>query len=409
MIDVNKIRKDFPMLQGRKMQGHDLIYFDNAATTFKPQSVIDAVTYYYTNLSTNAHRGDYELSFYVDQAYDACRKAAAKFINAQEKEIVFTSGASSSLNQIAYGYSKFLNAGDVILTCEAEHASSVLPWMKIAEEKGCKIEYVPLNDEGRVTVENFRNACHDKVKVVALAQVTNVLGYELPMKEICKIAHEVGAVVTMDIAQSAPHIKVDVKDIDCDFASFSAHKMCGPTGVGVMYGKYEYLQKMDPFNLGGGSNARFDMCGNILLKEAPYKFETGTPAIEAVLGFHAAINYLTEIGMDNIHAYEQELHAYAIEKLSKLDNIEIYNPTADGCIITFNVKNVFAQDAASYFNTQGIAVRAGQHCAKLLLEKLGTSATLRASCTFYNTKEEIDRFVEVCKNATIENCLDVFF
>lgn len=408
MIDVLKIREDFPMLK-HQMQGCDLIYFDNAATTFKPKCVIDAVVHYYENLGVNCHRGDYELSYQVDTAYENCRKAVAKFIHADEKEIVFTSGASASLNMIAYSYGKFLQEGDVILSCEAEHASNILPWLKVAEEKGCVVEYIELDQEGRLTISNFKKAMHDRVKVVALAQVTNVLGFLVPMKEITQIAHEYGAVVVMDIAQSAPHLSVDVKDIDCDFAAFSAHKMCGPTGIGVLYGKYDWLQKMDPFMVGGGSNARFDMCGNILLKDAPYKFETGTPAIEAVLGFHAAIDYLSNIGMDNIHAYEKELHDYAIEKLSKLENVEIYNPTADGGIITFNIKGVFAQDAASYFNSNGIAVRAGQHCAKLLMERLQTGATLRASCTFYNTKDEVDRFVEVCKNATIENCLNVFF
>lgn len=408
MMNVEKIRKDFKMLENT-MQGHDLIYFDNAATSLKPKSVVDAVVNYYEHLGVNCHRGDYDLSFQVDSAYENARKGVAEFIGAEEKEIVFTSGTSASLNQIAYGYGKFLNQGDVILSCEAEHASSVLPWMKVAEEKGCGIQYVPLDDEGRITLENFKKVFNDQVKVVALAHVTNVLGYEIPVKEICELAHEKGAVCVIDMAQSAPHMKVNVKDLDCDFAAFSSHKMIGPTGVGVLYGKYDLLQKMEPFMLGGGSNARFDMCGNILLKDAPYKYETGTPPIEGVLGFHAAIQYLSEIGMDNIHAYEKELHDYAIEKLSKLDNLILYNPHADTGIITFNVKDVFAQDAASYFNTQGIALRAGQHCAKLLIDKLKTSATLRASLYFYNTKEEIDTFVEVCKNATIENCLNVFF
>ena len=399
MIDVQKIREDFPILK-RKMQGHDLIYFDNAATTFKPQCVIDAVVRYYTELGANAHRGDYELSFQVDSEYEGCRKAVARFIGADEK---------ASLNQIAYGYSRFLKQGDVILSCEAEHASSILPWMRVAEEKGCIIKYIELDEEGRLSIESLKDLLDEKVKVVALAHVTNVLGYEAPMKEICALAHQIGAVVVMDMAQSAPHMKVDVKDIDCDFAAFSAHKMCGPTGLGVMYGKYELLSKMDPYMLGGGSNARFDMCGNLLLKEAPYKYETGTPPIEAVIGFHAALNYLSQIGMDEIQAYEKELHDYAIEKLSKLENILLYNPHADASIITFNVKDVFAQDAATFFNSQGVAVRAGHHCAKLLTKKLETSATLRASCTFYNTKEEVDRFVEVCSQATIENCLGVFF
>lgn len=409
MIDVNQIRKDFPMLNGKKMQGHDLIYFDNAASTFKPQCVIDAVNKYYTEFSCNCHRGDYDLSYQVDTVYDDCRRVLAKFFNANEKEIVFTSGASSALNQIAYGVSQWLNPGDVILSSEAEHASNVLPWMKVAEEKGCQVVYIPLDEDGRITIDNFKSVLNEKVKVVALAHVTNVLGYEAPMKEITRLAHEVGAYVVMDMAQSAPHMKVDVKDIDCDFAGMSAHKMCGPTGIGILYGKYELLEKMNPVMLGGGSNARFDMCGNILLREAPFKYETGTPPIEAIFGFKAAVEYVDSIGMENIHKRELELHDYAIEKLSKLDNIILYNPTAESGIITFNVKGVFAQDAGSYFNSKGIAVRTGLHCAKLLLDRLQTSATIRASIMFYNTKEEIDRFVEVCKEATIENCLDVFF
>lgn len=410
MFDVEQVRKDFPMLNGKKMQGHDLVYLDNAATTFKPYSVIHAVTHYYTDLSVNCHRGDYELSYQVDTEYENCRKAVAKFIHADEREIVFTSGASASLNLVAYSYGdKYVKKGDVILSCEAEHASNILPWMKHCEETGAVLEYIELDEEGKLTVENFKKAIHEGVKVVAIAQVTNVLGYEVPIKEICKIAHEYGAVVIMDAAQSTPHMPIDVKDIDCDFMAFSAHKMCGPTGIGVLYGKFELLQEMEPFMVGGGNNARFDMCGNILLKDAPYKFETGTPAIEAVMGLHAAIDYLSSLGMENIQAYEKELHDYAVSEMLKLDNIEVYNPKADGGIITFNVKNVFAQDSATFFNSQGIAVRAGQHCAKLLMDKLGTSATIRASFYFYNTKAEVDYFIETCKKATIENCLNVFF
>lgn len=409
MKDIQTIRKDFPMLN-HQMQNHPLIYFDNAATTFKPLAVIEAVTHYYTDLGVNAHRGDYELSYQVDTEYEACRKATALFIHANENEIVFTSGASASLNLVAYGYGrKYLQKGDVILSCEAEHASNILPWMKCCEEVGSVIEYVELSDDGHLSIENFKKALHSKVKVVALAQVTNVLGYEVPIKEICQLAHEMGAVVTVDAAQSVPHMPIDVKEMDADFLSFSGHKMCGPTGIGVLYGKFDLLQKMDPFMVGGGSNARFDMCGNILLKNAPYKFETGTPAIEAVLGLHAAINYLNELGMENIHHYEKELHAYAIEKMSQLENLEIYNPQGDGGIITFNIKKIFAQDSSTFLNSRGIAIRAGQHCAKLLMDKLGTSATLRASFYFYNTKEEIDTFVEVLKEATIENCIGVFF
>ncbi|NBK97842.1 MAG: cysteine desulfurase [Erysipelotrichia bacterium] len=410
MLDVLKIRKDFPMLKNKSKKGYDLIYFDNAATTFKPQSVIDAVVDYYTKYSVNAHRGDYELSFQVDTQYESTRECVAKFIHAQPKEIVFTSGASESLNLIAYGYGQqYLKAGDIVLSDEAEHASSILPWMKTCEEKKATLQYIPLDEEGRLDIEQLKAMMNEKVKVIALAQITNVLGYLAPIKEICQIAHAYGAIVVVDAAQSIPHMKVDVEELDCDFLAFSAHKMCGPTGIGVMYGKYELLQKMQPFMLGGGSNARFDMCGNILLKDAPYKFESGTPAIEAVLGMKAAIQYLTNIGMDNIHAYEQELKAYMLNKMKALDNVIIYNENNDSGIITFNIKDVFSQDAATYFSDHGISLRSGQHCAKLLMHKLNTSSTLRASVYFYNTKAEVDAFIEVCSQINKHTMLDVFF
>lgn len=398
------------MLHNRQMQQHPLIYLDNAATTFKPQSVIDAVTHYYTDISVNAHRGDYELSFQVDVEYESTRDVVAKFIHADKKEIVFTSGASESLNLIAYGYGRrFLNPGDIVLSSEAEHASNILPWMKACEESGAQLEFIPLDQDGRLSIDGFQQVMSERVKVIAIAQVTNVLGYEVPVKAICAIAHMYGAVVVVDGAQSIPHMPVDVQDLDCDFFAFSAHKLCGPTGVGVLYGKYDLLDQMEPFMLGGGSNARFDMCGNILMKNPPYKFESGTPAIEAVLGMKAAIQYIDAIGMENIHAYEKELHRYVVEQMMKMDNVIIYNPYNDSGIITFNVKNVFAQDGATFFNANGIAVRSGQHCAKLLMDKLETSATIRASLYFYNTKEEADVFLDVCRRANMESCLDVFF
>ena len=410
MLDVWKLRKDFPMLQNKKMQEHPLVYLDNAATTFKPQCVIDAVVNYYNNISVNAHRGDYELSYQVDVEYESSREVVAKFIHANKDEIVFTSGASGSLNLVAYGYGqKFLRPGDIVLSTEAEHASNILPWMKACEETGATLSYIPLDEEGKVTIENVRSVMSEHVKVIAIAQITNVLGFEVPIKEICSLAHQYGAIVVVDGAQSVPHIPVDVKDLDCDFLAFSSHKLCGPTGIGILYGKYELLDKMSPFMLGGGSNARFDTCGNILLKNPPYKFEAGTPAIEAVLGTKAAIEYLMNIGMDNIQRYERELHEYLVKELSKLDHIIVYNKHADAGIVTINVKDIFSQDVATYMNSQGIAVRSGQHCAKLLLNKLNTSSTIRCSLYFYNTKEDIDRFIEVCKNATMENCLNVFF
>lgn len=410
MLDNKAIRYDFPMLQGKMMQSHPLVYLDNGATTLKPQAVIDAVVNYYENYSANAHRGDYDLSYYVDQEYEATRADLAAFLNADAREIVYTSGASAGLNLVAYGYGcKFLQEGDVILTSEAEHASCVLPWMRVASQTGARVDYIPLDEEGRITLEAVESMMSENVKVIALAQITNVLGYLLPMKEICELAHSYGAIVVVDGAQSVPHLPIDVKDMDCDFLAFSAHKMCGPTGIGALYGKYELLESMDALFLGGDSNARFTMCGDIMLKNPPYKFESGTQPIEGIFGFHAALKYLQAIGLDNIHAYEQELHVYAIEEMRKMDHIELYNPNNDTGIITFNVKKVFAQDAATFFNANGIAVRSGQHCAKLLNEKLNTSATIRASFYFYTSKDEVDAFLSVCRKATMEACLDVFF
>jgi cysteine desulfurase / selenocysteine lyase len=410
MFDVIKIRQDFPMLNGRTMQGKPLIYFDNAATTFKPQVVIDAVVKYYTEQTANVHRGDYDLSYQISESYESARETVARFINAQPREIVFTSGASAALNLVAYGWGqKFLKPGDVILSTEAEHASNILPWFKTAEVTDAIFEYIPLAENGELTLENFKAAMHSKVKVVTLANITNVLGYVAPIKEMAKIAHEYGAIIVVDGAQGVPHIATDVEDWDVDFLAFSAHKLCGPTGVGALFGKYELLQLTDPFMLGGGSNARFDICGNILLKNPPYKFEAGTPAIEAVLGFKVAIDYISAIGMENIVAYEHQLRRYLMSQIKDMEHITIYNPEAATGIITFNVKDIFAQDAASYINSQGVAVRAGNHCAKILMDMLQTSETIRASLYFYNTKEEIDHFVNVIREITLEKCVDLFF
>ncbi|MEG1474972.1 MAG: SufS family cysteine desulfurase [Longicatena sp.] len=410
MLDNKKIRKDFPMLQNKTMQNHPLVYLDSGATTLKPRKVIDAVVSYYENDGANAHRGDYDLSYRVDVEYENTRKDVARFLHATGDEIVFTSGASFGLNLVAYGYGrKYLQEGDIILTTLAEHASCILPWMRVAQEVGALIEYIPLDEDGRLTIENFEQMMNANVKVVAIAQITNVLGYLAPIKEICKIAHKYNAIVVVDGAQSVPHMVVDVQDLDCDFLAFSAHKMCGPTGIGVLYGKKVLLDAMDPLLLGGDSNARYDAQGHILLKESPYKFESGTQPIEGIYGLHAAIRYLEDIGLDNIHAYELDLHKYAVSEMLKMDNIEVYNPNNDTGIITFNIKGVFAQDGASYFNAKGIALRSGQHCAKLLSDTLKSEATIRASFYFYTSKADVDAFLEVCKEATLTACLDIFF
>ncbi len=409
-MDIQRIRSDFPMLNGKTMQSHPLIYLDNAATTFKPYCVLDAIAQYYTDMTSNAHRGDYDLSYQVDHAFEGARARVASFLHAQPKEIVFTSGASEGLNLVAQGYgSMFLQAGDIVLTSESEHASCVLPWMKVCEERRAQLQFIRLREDGRIDMEHLRSIMSERVKVITLAMISNVLGYETPIAEICALAHAYGAVQVVDGAQSVPHMPIDVQALDFDYLSFSAHKLCGPTGIGALYGKYALLDAMMPLHWGGGSNARYDMCGNILLKDPPFKFESGTPNIEGVLGMKAAIDYLETIGMDEIHAHEQMLHRYIIDGLMQMDHIIVYNADCEGAIITFNVKDVFAQDAATYFNANGIAVRSGQHCAKLLLDYLDTSATVRASLYFYNTMEEADRFLAVCANANMQSCLDVYF
>lgn len=406
MIDYQKCLKDFPILN-KTMQNHRLVYLDNAATTFKPTIVLDSIKDYYENYCANTHRGDYDIAHTADVKYDEARQVVADFIGADKNEVVFTAGASMSLNMIAYGYAKFLHEGDEILITEAEHASNVLPWFTIAKEKGCIIRYIPLTKEGRLTIENVKKSITDKVKVIAVAQVTNVLGFIVDIKSIAKIAHEYGAILVCDGAQSIPHFKVDVKDLDCDFLAFSGHKMCGPTGIGVMYGKFNILKEMDPLMSGGGMNARFNMCGEVSLLLPPAKFEAGTQNIEGAIGLASAVKYLESIGMDNIENHEKEIRKYAISKLKQLDNVILYNENAESGIITFNIKDVFAQDAATYFNSKGICVRSGQHCAKILIDFLGTVATVRASIYFYNTFEDIDALVEACKKAG--DFLDAYF
>ncbi len=406
MINVEEIRKDFPMLK-KTMHNYPLAYLDNGATTLKPQCVIDSVVEYLTSYSGNAHRGDYDLSHEVDEKFENSRKIIAEFINAEVNEVVFTSGSTDSLNMIAYGFGKeILNEGDEILLTVAEHASNTLPWFDIASEKQAIVNYIDLNDDGIVTLENVKKAVNEHTKIISIAMVTNVLGYVVPIKEICEYAHSKGIYVIVDGAQSVPHMKTDVKDLDVDFLAFSGHKMCGPTGIGVMYGKYEILQQTKPTRLGGGSNTRYNSCGVVTLKNPPYKFEAGTPHIEGVIGLAAAVSYISNIGIENIHEYELYLRNYCIEKMKKLDNIEIYNEKSTGAI-AFNIKGVFSQDGASLFNTYGIAVRAGQHCAKILDNYLKVSQTLRVSFYFYNTIEEIDRFIEVCKKG--DDFLDAFF
>ena len=405
MLDVDKIRKDFPMIENNP----DLVYLDSAATSLKPQCVIDAVVDFYARHTSNVHRGDYRVAEINDKLYDGTRNLVAELIHCDKDEVVYTHNVSHSLNQIAFGLKPMLKKGDTVLITYAEHASNVLPWFALQKEIGINIEYIETDNEANITIDTFKKAMHEGVKVVSVAEVTNVLGSIQPVKETCEMAHSYGAYMIVDGAQSVPHMKVDVKDLDVDFLGFSAHKMCGPSGVGILYGKKKLLDAMEPVFYGGDMNARFNKDGEMLLKDTPVKFEAGTPNIEGVIGTGAAIQYLLSIGLDNIHEYEKELRAYAIDKLSQLDNIEIINPDNLYGPIDFNAKGVFAQDAAGFLASKNIAVRSGNHCAKILHNIIHTDQSIRASLYFYNTKEEIDRFVEACKEITLENCVGIFF
>ena len=406
MLNVEEIRKDFPLLQNDP----DLIYFDNGATTLKPQCVIDAVNKYNAYTSVNVERGDYDLSFEVSNLYENTREVVRRFINASKKEeIVYTSGATASLNMIAFGLKHEINKDDIILITLAEHASNVLPWFSIAKEKGAKVDYIRTFANGAIDIDDLKLKMNDHVKVVSIAAVGNVLGYVQDINTISKVVHEYNSYFIVDGAQSVPHIKTDVIKDDIDFLAFSAHKMCGPTGMGIIYGKYHLLQRLEPLMYGGGANARFDCDMNVILKEVPHVFEAGTPNIAGVLGLNAAICYLEKIGIENINEYEEYLKKYMIDKLSKLDNIIIYNPDSTSGIVSFNAKDVFAQDAGSFLNTKHVAIRTGNHCAKMLHNIIGTNESIRASLYFYNTTDEIDRFVEACKDINIDNCLNIFF
>ncbi len=384
-------RDDFPLLK------EEIIYFDNGATSLKPKCVIDKMVDYYTNYPANAHRGDYDLSYKVDKEYEETRELVKEFINAKYlEEIIFTSGTTESLNMIASGFfENLLEPGDEVLITTSEHASNVLPWFRLANKKGIKISYIPLDNNYYVTIDNLKKVIKPETKVISIAGITNVIGDIRPVKEICELAHENNIFVVLDGAQMVPHMKVDVEDLDVDFLAFSAHKMCGPTGVGVLYGKKELLKHLEPTILGGGMNESFDNPSEIYLKELPTRLEAGTRNIAGVIGFGETIKYLNKIGMDNIHKQETSLRKYLIDKLLPLKHIDIINIESDSGIVTFNVANVFSQDVAYYLNKYNICVRAGNHCAKILKSSVGVNNTVRVSLYFYNTFEEIDNLIEL--------------
>lgn len=391
-------REDFLMLE------ENIIYFDNGATTLKPKILGETISDYYNHYSANAHRGDYDISLKVDAMYENTRDLVREFIGAKSnKEIIFTSGSTDSLNKIILGYFKnHLKSGDEVLITKSEHASNVLPWFELQDEIGIKVKYIPLNEHLEVTLDNVKKSVTENTKVISIAHITNVAGDIRPLKEIIEYAHELGILVNVDGAQSVPHIKVNVEELDIDFLSFSAHKMCGPTGVGIIYGKEELLKETKPIVFGGGMNASYLSDGTRVYDELPTLLEAGTPNIAGVIGFGAVLEYLNKIGMDQIEEREKELKKYALEKLSEVPNMIVYNDYTKSGIIAFNMKDVFAQDLAIYLNNYGICVRAGNHCSKILKDEIGIKNTCRASFYFYNTKEEIDKFVEVLKNPNVK-------
>ena len=391
-------RNDFEML------ANNVVYFDNGATTLKPYILSEAISDYYNNYSANAHRGDYDISLKVDTMYEKTRELVRKFINARStNEIVFTSGTTDSLNKIIFGYFKDkLKENDEIIITKSEHASNVLPWFELKDSNNIKIKYIELDDL-KVTLDNLKKVITQKTKVISLAHITNVAGDIRPIKEIIKFAHENNVLVIVDAAQSIAHMKVDVQDLDIDFMGFSAHKMYGPTGVGVIYGKEELLNNIKPIIFGGGMNASFSSDGVRIYDDLPQLLEAGTQNIAGVIGFGKIIEYLTNIGMDNIYKHEIELKNYLISELEKIDNIKIYNKHSESGIVAINYVDVFAQDLAIYLNKYHICVRAGNHCAKILKDEIGIKNTVRISLALYNTKEEIDYLIKVLKNPNLRN------
>ena len=383
-------REDFPIIND------NLIYLDNAATTLKPNKVIDAINDYYKNYSVNIHSGEYDLSFKADQAYANARLTVAKFINADEKSIVFTKGTTDSLNMIVDGYFKdHLNKDDEVLITKSEHASNVLPWFNLAKEKGIKVNFIDLNDDLTLSLDKVKEAITNNTKVISLAGITNVIGDIRPIKEICDLAHSNGILVVEDGAQSVPHIKTDVKESNIDFLAFSGHKLCGPTGIGVLYIKPSLIDEFKSVEFGGGMNESFDSVDEVYLKEAPTRFEAGTPNIAGAIGLASAIKYIESIGLDKIHEYECELKEYLVSKLSNIDHIKVINPNTKSGIIALTIDDIFPQDVGYYLNKYNICVRTGNHCDKLLKDLIGVRNTLRISLYFYNTKEEIDKIVEL--------------
>lgn len=388
-------REDFPAID------ENLIYFDNSATSLKPKCVIDKMVEYYSKYTSNIHRGDYNNAIRTNKEYDETRDVVKDFIHAKNSdEIVFTSGTTDSMNTIVFGYFKnILNKDDEVLITKSEHASNVLPWFVLEKMGKCTVKYIPLNEDHEVTLENVKSSITKNTKVISIAHVSNVIGDVRDIEGIGGVAKENNLYFVVDAAQSVSHINIDVVKSNVSFLAFSGHKMCGPTGVGVLYGKGDYLKDLVPLKYGGGMNESFESDKCYVLKNYPTNLEAGTPPIAEVIGLKEAINYVTKIGIDNIHKHELELKKYLISKIENMDNIIIYNKNSESGIVTFNIKDVFAQDTSIYLNTYGIAIRAGNHCAKILKDEIDIKNTCRISFYIYNTFEEVDKLVEALKNS----------
>ncbi|WP_226656586.1 cysteine desulfurase [Pseudalkalibacillus hwajinpoensis] len=398
-MNVQDIRKQFPILH-QEVNGKPLVYLDSAATSQKPTQVIDAVERYYKEINSNVHRGVHTLGTHATDAYEGAREKVREFIHASStEEVIFTRGTTTALNMVASSYGRAnLQEGDEVVITPMEHHSNIIPWQQVVKATGATLKYIPLQPDGTIALEDVENTVTANTKIVSVMQVSNVLGTINPIKEIAAIAHQHGAVMVVDGAQSTPHMNIDVQDLDCDFFAFSGHKMCGPTGIGVLYGKKKLLENMEPFEFGG---EMIDFVGlyDSTWKELPWKFEGGTPIIAGAVGLGAAIDFLNEIGLDNIQQHETHLAKYAMEQLSTIEGVSIYGPEKRAGVVTFNSDDVHPHDVATVLDTEGIAVRAGHHCAQPLMKWLEVTATARASFYLYNTEEDVDTFVAGLRKA----------
>lgn len=402
MFDINKIRAEFPILS-REVYGKPLVYLDNGATTQKPLCVLDAMRKEYLNVNANVHRGVHYLSQQATELHEAAREKVKEFIHAPKaEEVIFTRGTTESINLVASSFAEaFMQEGDEIIISTMEHHSNIVPWQLQAAKRGISIRVIPMTDDGVLMMDEYKQLFSEKTKLVSVAHVSNVLGTVNPVKEIVRIAHEHGVPVLIDGAQSAPHFKVDVQNLDCDFFAFSGHKMYGPTGIGVLYGKEEFLDKMPPYQ-GGGEMIESVSFEKTVFQGLPFKFEAGTPDYVATHGLATAIDYIQSVGFDEIEAHEQELTKYCMEQLQTIDGMRIFGPSAPhhDAVVSFNVGNIHHMDMGTLLDRLGIAVRTGHHCAQPLMDRLGILGTVRASFALYNTKEEIDTLVAGVKRVS---------